>query len=229
MVILCYKYNKKALNMGKNKKNQESRRTLDESEVKIIRELIRNSRSSDNQIAKRTKIPVMTVNRKRKALEKEGFLGYYVSLHKGEFGLHIFGARQLYIIKFKIGITRKRYLEVMETDARWRMFNCNYISMAYLGEKDGHLALVVVLDAKDEAHLVEEFNGNIVPFLNEKLGKDSIEEITTASLSKLIRVHHNYMPYMNMENGRIKDTWPDEMIFVDEVPGDKNKKLEKFL
>lgn len=217
--------------MGKNNKNNKFQRMLDEHEVKIVRELIRNPRISDNQIARKTKIPVMTVNRKRKRLEKDRFLRYYVSLDKGEFGLHIFGAKQLYIIKFKIGITRKKYLEIMETDAKWRMFNCRYISLAYIGEKDGHLALMIILDAKDEAHLVEEFNGNIVPFLKEKFGEDAIKEITTASLSKLVRVHHNYMPYINIENGKIKDGWPDDMIFVNEVgeDTDKSPKLEKFL
>jgi DNA-binding Lrp family transcriptional regulator len=211
--------------MGKNRENHEKIRVLDESERKIIRELIKNPRASDNQIAKKTGVPVMTVNRKRKKLEKTGQLRYYVSLDKGEFGLHIFGAKQIYIIKFRIGITRKKYLEVMESDVKWRDFNSRFISMAYLGEQEGGLALVLVLDAKDESHLVEEFNGNIVPFLQEKLGKDCIKRITTASLSKLIRVHHNYMPYLNMEGGKIKDSWPNEMIFVDEANhnGDKEK------
>ena len=190
---------------------------LDHHEKLIVKELIRNSRISDNQIAKNTGVPVMTVNRKRKALEEKKILRYYTSLDKGEFGMHIFGAKQLYIIKFKIGITREQYLKTMETDARWRTFNCKYISLAYLGEKDGHLALMIILDAKDEGHLVEEFNGKIIPYITKKLGKDVIISVTTASLSKLVRVHHNYLPYTNIEKGRIKDDWPDEMIFVDEV------------
>ena len=206
--------------MVKTSKNHELR-NLDENERIIVRELIRNPRASDNQIAKRTNVSVMTVNRKRKKLEKERFLRYYTSLDKGEFGLHIFEAKQLYIIKFRMGVTRKKYMEIMETDAKWRTFNCKYISLAYLGEKDGHLALIIILDAKNEAHLVEEFNGNIVPFIEERLGKGIIEEITTSSLSKLVRVHHNYMPYVNLEEGKIKDDWPDDMIFVDEVPNEE--------
>jgi len=206
--------------MVKSTKNTTSSRMLDESERKIIRELIRNPRLSDNQIAKKTKVPVMTVNRKRKKLEQEKFLRYYTSLDKGEFGLNIFGAKMLYIVKFRIGITRKKYLEIMETDAKWRTFNSKYISLAYLGEKDGRLALVIILDAKNDDHLVEEFNGNIVPFLNDKFGESCIKEITTVNLNRLVRVHHNYMPYVNLEKGKIRDTWPDEMIFVDEVEED---------
>ena len=190
---------------------------LDRHEKLIVRELIRNPRISDNQVAKNTGVPVMTVNRKRKLLEENKFLRYYTSLDKGEFGMHIFGAKQLYIIKFKIGITRQKYLKTMETDVKWRTFNCKYISLAYLGEKDGHLALMIILDAKDEAHLVEEFNGKIITFIHDKLGKDAVVDITTASLSKLIRVHHNYLPYTNVANGKIIDSWPNEMIFVDEI------------
>ena len=207
--------------MVKNPKKDENRK-LDESERKIVRELIRNPRASDNQIAKKTKVPVMTVNRKRKKLEREKFLRYYTSLDKGEFGLHIFGAKQLYIIKFKIGITRKKYLDVMEIDTKWRTFNSKYISLAYLGEKDGRLALIIILDAKNESHLVEEFHGKIVPFLQDKFGENCIKEITTTSLNTLTRVHHNYMPYLNLDEGKIKDNWPDEMIFVDEVNGNGN-------
>jgi len=202
--------------MVKNREIYEKRK-LDEAERKIVRELIRNSRISDNQIAKRTGIPVMTVNRKRKNLEEQKLLRYYTSIDKGEFGLDIFGAKKLYIVKFNIGITRKQYLKTMETDGKWRMFNCKYISLAYLGEKDGRLSLVIVLDAKDEDHLVEEFNGKVVPFFKEKFGNDCITETITVSLNKLVRVHHNYMPYQNLENGRIKENWPDDMIFVDEI------------
>jgi DNA-binding Lrp family transcriptional regulator len=210
------------------KRNNYDSNTLDETEIKIVRALIRNPRASDNQISKQTQVPVMTVNRKRKALEKEKFLRYYTSIDKGEFGLHIFGAKQLYIIKFKIGITRKQYLETMEIEGKWRMFNCRYISLSYLGEKDGRLALMIVLDAKDEAHLVEEFNGNIVRFLHAKFGTDCIKEITTMSLSKLIRVHHNYLPYQNLECGKIKDTWPDNLIFVTDTNESKDGELQDF-
>lgn len=192
-------------------------RTLDEQEVRIVRELIRDPRASDNEVSRRTGISVMTVNRKRKRLEEGRLLRYYVSIDKGEFGLHIFDAKELYVIKFRMGITRQKYLDALEQDPMWRMLNSRFISLAYLGEKDGHLALVIILDAPTEDQLVEEFNGRIVPFLRGKLGEDAIVDITTASLDKLVRVHHNYMPAVNMENGRISRKWPDDLIFVNEV------------
>ncbi len=194
---------------------------LDDHEKNIVRELIRNPRVSDNAISKRTGIPVMTVNRKRKKLEEGKYIRYYASLDKGEFGMHMFGAKQMYLIIFKIGITRKMYLDMLESDPGWRRFNSQNISQIYLGEKDGRLALMLILDAVDDSHLVEEFNGKIVKYLNSKLGKDCIEEISTASLNKLVRVHHNYMPAFNMDKGIIKDDYPDELIFVDEVARDE--------
>ncbi len=192
-------------------------RQLDDKEIRIVRELIRDPRASDNQIGRKTGIPVMTVNRKRKKLEEEKLLRYYTSIDKGEFGLQIFSAKTMFIIKFKIGVTRQRYYEMLEADPTWRMFNSHYISLAYLGEKDGHLALMIILDAKTREDLVEEFNGKIFPFLEGKLGKKCIKEIITTSLDKMVRVHHNYMPAMNMEKGRIKKEWPDRLIFVNEV------------
>ena len=198
------------------------KKVLDEQERRIVRALIRNARASDNQIAKITGVPVMTVNRKRKKLEKEKLLRYYTSIDKGEFGLDIFGAKKLFIIKFKIGITKKKYLEVMESDSRWRMFNCQFISMAYLGEQDGRLALIMILDAKNDDHMVEEFNGKIVPFLQTKFGDDGIRNVDTVALNTLTRVHHNYMPYANLDKGKIKEDWPDDMIFVDEIDNDKS-------
>ena len=41
--------------------------------------------------------------------------------------------------------------------------------------------------------------------------------VETVPLTRMVRVHHNYMPATNMEDGRIKKDWPDEFIFVNEV------------
>ena len=194
---------------------------LDETERKIVRELIRNARASDSEISKRTGIPVMTINRRRKRLEDSKLIRYYCSIDKGEFGLKIFGAKELFIVQFKIGISKKEYLEKIEKDARWRLLNSRHISFAYLGESEGHLALIIGLDALTQNELVDEFNGKIVPYLKGKLGQDCIKNVKTVTLAKLIRVHHNYLPAYNMEKGHIKSDWPDELIFVDEVEEDK--------
>ncbi len=192
-------------------------RNIDGNERKVIRELIKNPRISDNQISKNTGVPVMTVNRKRKNMEKEGILRYYTSLDTGEFGTGIFKAKQLYIIKFKTGLTRNDYIEKVEKDMNFQAFNNSYISLSYLGEKDGRLALVLILDAETESLLVDEFNGKILVSMKAKLGEDCIREIITTKISNTLRRHHNYIPIINMENGIIKKGWPDEWIFVDQI------------
>lgn len=196
---------------------------LKQDEVKIVRELIKNPRISDNKISKTTNVPVMTVNRKRKKLEESGFLRYYTSFDIGEHGTKVFNAKQLYIIRLKEGITKETYLRTLEYDKRLQEFNAQYISWSYLGEKDGQLTLCVILDAKTESDLVDEFNGKIIPYIKEKLGKDSVENIITCRLHTPIRFLHNYLPFINMEKGFIKKDWLDDWIFVDEVRSEINK------
>ncbi|MBU0615508.1 MAG: winged helix-turn-helix domain-containing protein [Nanoarchaeota archaeon] len=195
----------------------EGIRRLDENERKIVKELIKNPRISDNQISKNTKVPVMTVNRKRKQLEEERLLHYFTSFDTGEFGTGTFKAKQLYIIKFKTGITRSQFIEKVEKDKRFQAFNASYISLSYLGEKDGRLALIMVLDAETDSSLVDEFSGKIVPHLKENLGEECIAELITTKIINTLRRHHNYLPSINMEKGVMKKDWPDDWIFVDKI------------
>ena len=192
-------------------------RKFDPQERAILKELIRNPRSSDHKIALSTKIPAMTVGRKRKKLEKEGIIHYFVSLDHSETGTSLFSLRKLYIIKFKIGITASQFLEIFERDSQFQHFNQEYIEETYLSEKDGHFALVMILDALTDAELLESFNGFIIPHLKQLFGDDSIEQISTVKLHQTVRQHHNYLPHINMENGIIKKEWDQSKIFVDEV------------
>src|SRR3989338_6632462 len=172
---------------------------LDYQECAIVRELIKNPRVSDTSVSKKTKIPTMSVNRKRKKLEKEGFLNYYAVLNNKKTGL--FKLCKLYIIKFKIGITASMFLETMENDIAFQNFNQEHIDTTYLSEKDGHFALVMIIDAENDTTLLEHFNGFIVPNLKKHFGEDAISEITTVKLHQTVRMHHSYMPSINIENG----------------------------
>lgn len=187
---------------------------LDQQEIAIIKQLIRNPRVSDNQIARLTSVPVMTVNRKRKKLEGSGFLKYYASISAGDDGIGIYHARQLYILKLRRGITIKEYIEDTKKQDKDRLLQTEYVVESHLGEKDGHLAIVVIIEAKTEAELVEIFNGKLIPSFVRRFGKDAVDEVITTKINLPIRDHHNYLHLINMENGRIKKDWPDEYIFV---------------
>lgn len=204
---------------------------IDEQEEKIIRELIKDTRISDNQISKSTRVPVMTVNRKRKKLEQRGLIRYFTSLNTGEGGTGRFPAKELYIIKLRIGLTQNMFLTKLEKDNRVKAFHAEHIEFSFLGEKDGHLAIVMIVTAKTESALMEIFNGRLIPFFKENFGEDAVKEVITTNISKPIRLHHNYLPWGNIENARIKEDWSDDWIFVDK-PLEKaeagQKKISQF-
>ncbi|MBI2670481.1 winged helix-turn-helix transcriptional regulator [Candidatus Woesearchaeota archaeon] len=188
---------------------------LDDQERKIVRELIKDPRISDNQIAKNTKVPVMTVNRKRKALEESKLLNYYCYLDTSRYGLEILSARQLYIIKFKIGITKKEFIEKITNEAEIKTFFTVHELNSFVGEKDGQLIYAVVIEGGKGNEIVEIFNGKLVPMMYRLFGNDCIKETFAFRLTTQLRLLHNYMPLLNIERGKIKKTWPDDFIFVD--------------
>ena len=187
---------------------------LDNQEIKIIKELIKNSRISDNQISKNTKVPVMSVNRKRKILEEKGIISYYVDIKHGEGGTEDFHVKQLYIIKFKIGLTKKIFLEKIKEDKTLKRFNSEYVVESHIGEKEGHLAITTLLNAKNQSELTENFNGKIIPMLKNNFGEDCIISVDTVTISEPIREHHNYIHGVNMKKGIIDPSWPEDYIFV---------------
>ena len=205
MPIKCYKRTKKINKMRK----------LDEKEVKIVKELVKNPRVSDNKIAKATKIAVMTVNRKRKQLEQEGLLNYFAYLDTSRYGTSSLPARQLYIVKFKIGITKKTFIDEFKKEMKTKTKNTEYFYESFLGERDGQLIWSFIMDGGQGKETMEIFNGKIVPMLELWFGKNCIIESFSFRLTTQLRLLHNYIPLLNMENGTLKKGYPNEFIFVD--------------
>lgn len=198
------------MNITKIKKMRE----LDDKEKKIVRELIRDPRISDNAIGKKLKIPIMTVNRKRKRLEDEGALQYLTHLDTGKLGTGSFPARQFFMIKLKLGITMKQFEEVFQKE-KILEYDAEHVFMSFLCEKDSHLIWAVVLRGGEKNEINEYFNGTLVPILLKKFGHDSINSVQKFRVMDELRYFHNYMPEINIEKGRLKKSWPDEMIFID--------------
>jgi DNA-binding Lrp family transcriptional regulator len=185
---------------------------FDEQERKILTQLIRNPRLSDNAIARAAKIPVTTVNRKRKALEAKGHINYLAYVRPPDEESR---ARQLYVIKFKLGITRQDYLEKAKASKGFRAANARYHAESFMGEKDGHFALIIIVEARNDAELVEIFNGEIIAGIKKRHGDDCIADISTVKVNlPPLRIHHNYLPLINVQNGRIREDWPDEWVHV---------------
>jgi DNA-binding Lrp family transcriptional regulator len=189
-------------------------RGVDKQEKRIIRNLIKDPRISDNALAKKTGIPIVTVNRKRKRLEKEGYLNYYVDFDMSEEGTHVFHAKQLYVVQLKSGITRKKFLNYLATEHKTKTVFTKYIVESHLGEQSGRLAYIVTLEAETEIDLTEIFNGLLVAGIKKQFGHNAVTHITTVKLNSCIRQFRNYISILNKENGKMTDDWPEDLIYV---------------
>jgi DNA-binding Lrp family transcriptional regulator len=188
---------------------------LSEVEKKIVIELVKNPRASDNFISKITKVPLKTVNRKRKELETKGFLNYYAYLDNF-FGTKLFTSRQMFLIKFKHGITRDYFIKKFSERFDKLLNNpiiFKHVFETHLGEQNGCLVLVCVLESFSKNDLIEIFNAEIVRLITEALGPDSISQTEVIDLTMDLSLLHNYSCH-NMKNGYLKKI-PDK-IFVSE-------------
>ncbi len=186
---------------------------LDKTEIRIVRELIRNPRISDNQISRRTGIPVRTVNRKRKRLEEVGLLSYYTHLNMGSEGTGQLLSRHLYLITFKLGIAQEKLIQEIHEEPNVRTVFSELIYESHLAEIDGHTSLVMIIEGRTDDDINAGFNSRIVPSLQKNHGKDSIVNVSTIRLGPSIRLFHNYIPMVNMERGYLKETWRNDAIF----------------
>jgi len=187
---------------------------IDQQEHLIIKELVKNPRISDNQISKNTKVPVKTVNRKRKILEKSGIISYHTNIDNTLTGIGKFGARQQYVITFKYGITRSRIFEILKNNPPSKI-EMKHISECSVGDKDGHAIVAMTVESRVESDIIEVFNAEILPKFKRLLGENAIIKTDVITLNSNLTTMHNYMPLVNMRNGKIKEDWPDELIFVD--------------
>lgn len=186
---------------------------IDAQEKELIRQLVLNPRISDNQISKNTNIPLKSVNRKRKRLEEEGLLNYYCYLDTSSTGTGDFGARQMYVIHFKTGITRYLFNKNM-TDSS-NLFS-KHVLESHIGEKDGRLLMIVIIESRLASDILEIFNAEIMPALDKALGPDSVHEVQSFELTAMTRILHNYQP-RQMKKGYLDGSSKDSLFITDQV------------
>lgn len=189
---------------------------LDEQEKQIVRELIRDPRISDNQIAIRTNVPLKTANRKRKILEERGFINYFTYLNNTPTGTGTFDGRSIFIIILKEGITRKSVLEKYENSKKAEEFYPKHIFFTWVGDFEGNVAVITMIESRKQDDLIEIYNAELVPELESNFGPGCIKKTITIPVAATLRVVRNYLPGRNMERGKIKEDWPNENIFVDD-------------
>ncbi len=187
---------------------------LDEQERLIVRHLIRDPRESDNGIGEATGVNVRTVGRKRQRLEQAGILSYFTHLDLSTRGTGQFGARHLYIIKFRIGVTYKQLLEDIQREPFVRSIFTEIIFESHIAEIDGKLAMLLFIDGADETNIVQTVQEQLIPSLLRNHGENSIEAVNTIRVLAPVRTMRNYRQPVNMHAGYIKKDWPDEAIYV---------------
>lgn len=183
---------------------------FDEQEKLITKALIKDPRMSDNRIGKLTKVPIRTVSRKRKKLEESGEISYFVSSSAKSKNL----SRHLYLIKFRMGVTKQKLINEIKKEPRVKSLFTEMIYDSHFAEINGHTAILMVVEAGSDNEISENFNGKILPLMLKNHGEDSIIDITTIRLSERLRIFHNYIPLINMKNGKLARDWPLESIYV---------------
>jgi len=201
-------------------------RELDDSEALILRELVRDPRLSDHGVAQRCELNTRTVNRRRRLLEEEGVVSYHTHVDLSAKGTGHFEARHLYIIRFRMGISLEQVIEDIRREPFVRTVFSEVIFESHIAEIDGRLALLLFIDGKSDADIVQTAQGKVIPSLLRNHGQDSIEEISTIRVLAPVRLMRNYLPFVNMKAGYIRPDWPADAIFVgapaEHAPGDES-------
>jgi len=70
------------------------------------------------------------------------------------------------------------------------------------------------MEGISDTEISENFNGKILPAMLKNHGQDSIIGISTIRLSESIRFFHNYLPSINIKNGKLMHDWSLDSIYV---------------
>ena len=191
-----------------------TRTPLEAHKARVAQALIKDPRISDNRLGDAYAIPVRTVNRKRHRLEEEGLLRYYAELDTSVSGTGYFPCRHLYTLKFRLDVTVRQLQAQSLAEPKELTVFTETIQESHVAEIDGRAALVLVVEGKSDADIVDRVQEKILPALERTHGKSSVEEISTVRLLQPVRVFRNYLPALNMASGRMKEDWPIDAVFV---------------
>ncbi|PLW80124.1 hypothetical protein C0585_04380 [Candidatus Woesearchaeota archaeon] len=186
---------------------------FDDSEKLIVKEIIKDPRISDNQIAIKTGIPVKTVNRKRKALEEKEVINYYAQVDHEKGGSEIFKSKRMYIVLFKYGVSREMFTKKFPdmTNTHWES---KHVKEMILGEYNGRVAIFMMIESGNENDIIEIFNVEIMGKFRTYFGHDAVHDTLVFPINNCLKLHHNYIPTLNMKQGKMKQDYPDSNIFV---------------
>ena len=187
---------------------------LEEKDDKIVRELIRNPRISDNQIARNTGLPVKTVSRHRKRMEKAGLLLYMTKFNHFTRAVESDGAIQFVMVTLRRGLTKQAVYGKMDVIYHLPAFAQKHIRDSYIAERDGQVVLILLMESPKSTDIVEILNADLFPYLDQVFGTYAVHCCQTYPVAGNVSMLHNYVPAVNMQSGTISKDWPDSKIYV---------------
>jgi len=141
-------------------------------------------------------------------------LYYFAFVDHGEAGTKQLTAKQLFLIELKPGITRKQFFE-RRNDITSKQVNLKHTLFSLLGERDGRLVLIMLIESRLKTDLLEIYNADFVSQLKTFFGDNAVYSTTVLDITAPLRILHNYLPMFNMKDGIIKTDWSKDNIFVE--------------
>ncbi len=212
------KMTKKAINSKQSElQKTEKKVVFDDKDKLILTELVRNPRTTDKDISLKTNIPIKTVNRRRKQLEEKNAITYMATINNSETGSKVFNAISTFTFYFNYGITRDWLFKII-TSQKYLTNHAikKHIFMDSIGEKDGRAAYTFFLVSRVQSDMIDILNAEILPLFEEELGTKPIFKIEEIKIFSMNKILHNYLPHLNIEHGRIKESVPVSDLFITE-------------
>lgn len=171
----------------------EKNNQLSEKEHSILKEIIKNPRISDQKISQKTKIPVKTVNRKRKSLEEKKLLHYIAYINNFPNGTSTFHSQCMYRMFFSLGTSLESVKKIiLSSNFRDNYTILKHIIFDFLGEQNGQAVYNAILVSRVDSDMVEILNAEIVPFFEFYLGKGIITRVEELTIRSFNKFFHNY-------------------------------------
>jgi DNA-binding Lrp family transcriptional regulator len=191
-------------------------KSMDETGAKILREIVRNPKISNMNIARNTGLTLNSVTLKRTKMEHDGLIQYFARVNQHEDGTKRFLSKHLYTVRLKLGHSANELFDrMLQSGVNHKPSYIEHISDSYLAEVEGHASIIMVLEGRDDEEIAQFFNSSVLADLTSQGGADIVHDVKTLRVTHRIRIFHNYLPHENMQEGKIKKEWEDDLIFVD--------------
>jgi hypothetical protein len=105
-------------------------------------------------------------------------------------------------------------LEDIKKEPFVRSVFTEFIFESHIAETNGKLCMLLFIDGASDVDIVQTVQEKIIPSLESNHGTGSVIDVETVRILRPVRTMRNYILPVNIENGYIRKSWPDEAIYV---------------